>query len=248
MLPNYKRTNPPLWLERNRFFRKLYVLRRLLHHTRKGYHSDTDSFIRKACVKHLQSRGVTSKRGFFVDVGCCHPVKGNTTYVLYKRGWRGINIDIDEIKIEAFNLRRPQDINIACAVSEKIGELKYWRKGLWSIYNSLELKEQGFREMTVKTDTLTNLIDSTTYKDCPIDFLSVDAEGHDLAVLRSLDFDRYCPKMVCVETWDANLNDVMQSELYAFMMAKGYGLVNWISSNLMFLHGDCPDIKYTDWR
>lgn len=248
MFPNYKRTNPPLCLERNWLFRKLYVLRRLLHHTRRSYHSNTDSFIRNTCVEHLQSRGVTSQKGFFVDVGCCHPIKGNTTYILYESGWNGINIDMDEIKIEAFNLRRPRDINIACAVSEKVGELKYWRKGLWSIYNSLESREEGFREMKVRTDTLTNLIDSTSYKDCPIDFLSVDAEGHDLAVLQSLDFNRYCPKVVCVETWDANLEDMMQSELYGFMMAKGYGLVNWISSNLIFLHGDCPDIKYTDWR
>ena len=247
MFPNYKRTNPPLWLEHNFLFRKTYILRRLLHHSGGRYSSDSDRFI-KRISRHLQDQGFVSKNGFFVDVGCYHPVRGNTTYVLYRQGWRGINIDVDSIKIEAFNLRRPRDTNITCAVSKKPGEMKYQRKGLWSIYNSLEndesSKTEGFREMVVQVDTLTNLIDATLHKDRQIDFLSVDVEGHDLEVLHSLDFVRYCPKVICIETWDSNLNDVMQSQLYSFMMGKGYTLVNWISSNLIFLHQDFPDIKY----
>ena len=39
-------------------------------------------------------------KGFFVDVGCFHPIKYNNTYRLYRKGWRGVNIDIDAIKIE----------------------------------------------------------------------------------------------------------------------------------------------------
>ncbi len=211
MLPNYKRTNPPLWLERNFCFRKAYILRRLLHHSGGRYFSDSDRFT-KRIFKHLQNQGLVSPNGFFVDVGCYHPVRGNTTYVLYRQGWCGINIDVDSIKVEAFNLRRPQDTNITCAVSKEPGEVKYWRKGLWSIYNSLELDGEGggdSREMKVKVDTLTNLIDATLHKNRPIDFLSVDVEGHDLEVLQSLDFVRYRPKVICVETWDSNLADVM---------------------------------------
>ena len=33
--------------------------------------------------------------GFYVDVGCHQPLLNNNTYRLYKRGWRGINIDLD---------------------------------------------------------------------------------------------------------------------------------------------------------
>ena len=33
------------------------------------------------------------KTGFYVDVGCWHPKRFSNTYWLYKRGWRGINID-----------------------------------------------------------------------------------------------------------------------------------------------------------
>ena len=244
MFPNYKRTNPPVWLEHNSLFRKLYALRRVIHSTKSHCFSDTDKYI-KDIFKHLEAAGSVPARGFFVDVGCFHPTKNNTTYVLYRRGWRGINIDIDSIKIEAFNLRRPRDINIACAISNQAGTAKYWRRGFWSDLNSLERleriqNEKGWRKIEVQTDTLTNLIDQTSCKDYPIDFLSVDVEGHNLAVLQSLDFERYRPKVICVETWDSRIENVMRSDLYAFLMAQGYVLVNWINLNLILLHQDYP--------
>ena len=101
-------------------------------------------------------------------------------------------------------------------------------------------EKSDWREIQVKVDTLTNLVDRTSYKNSPIDFLSVDVEGHELAVLQSLDFRRYKPKVVCVETWSSTLRDVMQSDVYSFMEAQGYILVNWIDLNLIFLHKNHP--------
>ena len=34
--------------------------------------------------------------GFYVDVGCFHPKKYSNTYILFRRGWRGINIDMED--------------------------------------------------------------------------------------------------------------------------------------------------------
>ena len=33
------------------------------------------------------------EKGVFIDLGCNHPIKFNNTYILYKRGWNGMNID-----------------------------------------------------------------------------------------------------------------------------------------------------------
>ena len=41
-------------------------------------------------------------KGIYIDLGCNHPIKYNNTYLLYKRGWSGINIDSDQTSIEAF--------------------------------------------------------------------------------------------------------------------------------------------------
>ena len=55
--------------------------------------------------------------GFYVDAGGYHPLDRNNTYLLYKKNWRGINIDLSEFSIDLFNFIRPKDININVAVS-----------------------------------------------------------------------------------------------------------------------------------
>ena len=63
------------------------------------------------------------KKGFYIDVGCQHPIKNNNTYLLHKRGWSGINIDLDKDNIDLFNVARISDDNINIAVSNKIDEV-----------------------------------------------------------------------------------------------------------------------------
>ena len=55
--------------------------------------------------------------GYYVDVGCYHPIDGNNTYLLFKKGWKGINIDINKLSIELFKNARKRDLNINTAVS-----------------------------------------------------------------------------------------------------------------------------------
>ena len=59
------------------------------------------------------------KIGFYVDVGAYHPLELSNTYLLYKRGWNGINIDINSFSIDYFDYLRPDDININIAASNK---------------------------------------------------------------------------------------------------------------------------------
>ena len=42
--------------------------------------------------------------GFYVDVGCYHPIEMNNTYLLYKKNWTGINIDVSKFSIDLFIL------------------------------------------------------------------------------------------------------------------------------------------------
>ena len=57
--------------------------------------------------------------GFYVDVGAYHPTKINNTYLLYKRNWRGINIDISNFSIDLFNFWRPEDLNFCRAITNR---------------------------------------------------------------------------------------------------------------------------------
>ena len=61
------------------------------------------------------------KNGTYLDLGCFHPIRQNNTYLFYKLGWHGINIDLNPLTIELFNVARPNDINICAAISSKKG-------------------------------------------------------------------------------------------------------------------------------
>ena len=71
------------------------------------------------------------KDGFYVDAGGYHPLDRNNTYLLYKKNWRGINIDLSEFSIDLFNFIRPEDININVAVKNSDDKaIFYYQKKL----------------------------------------------------------------------------------------------------------------------
>ena len=57
------------------------------------------------------------EKGFFIDVGAHHPIRFSNTYLFYKKGWSGINIDAMPGSMTKFNKIRPKDINIAHRLS-----------------------------------------------------------------------------------------------------------------------------------
>ena len=73
-----------------------------------------------------------------------------------------------------------------------------------------------------------------------IDFLSIDAEGKDLEVLQSLDFERYSPKFICIEIWGKTKNKDFElggSEIYKFLISRKYSVVFNKKENYIFKKG-----------
>lgn len=66
-----------------------------------------------------------AKSGFYVDVGAHHPFRFSNTYLFYKVGWRGLNIDAMPNSMKLFNRFRPRDINIECGVAFNGGGGQY---------------------------------------------------------------------------------------------------------------------------
>ncbi len=165
------------------------------------------------------------KNGFFVDAGCYHPIHLNNTYLLYKKNWRGINIDLSEFTIDLFNFLRPEDININTAIDENDGEVIFYHQKEISQLNTIKKQEaekrmQGaIKEKKIYSKKLTSILNSTKYSNRKIDFLNVDLEGADLEALKSLDFKIYRPKIICVEIIDQNL---VESEVYKFLNDLDY--------------------------
>ena len=56
-------------------------------------------------------KNINVTKGIYIDIGCNHPFSNNNTFLLYKNGWSGINIDLDFHYIDMFNYFRPKDFN-----------------------------------------------------------------------------------------------------------------------------------------
>ena len=119
--------------------------------------------------------------GFYVDVGCFHPKKFSNTYFLYKLGWKGINIDMEEDKVSLFNLVRPKDINILSAISDVNEDVKLYRFDKYGHGSTidknfaLDTKIPVLDEGLIRTKTLNEVLDSSIYKDKQIDILSIES-------------------------------------------------------------------------
>ena len=176
--------------------------------------------------------------GFYVDVGCYHPVEVNNTYLLYKKNWKGINIDPNKFSIELFNFLRPDDLNYNLAISNKGGQGEFYYQKKLSKLSTLKkaiakgVFQENFKTKKITTSRLTDLIDKTKFKNKKIDFLNVDAEGSDLDVLKSLNFDIYRPKIICVEIITnsslapgyqfSTVTKLEDSEIYKFLIKLNY--------------------------
>ena len=137
-------------------------------------------------------------KGKYVDLGAFHPIRLNNTYLLYKRGWSGTNIDFNPTSIDMFNLVRKRDHNICSLISDKDGEKRtaYFQHD-WSAGNTTILDEDFKKvlkkEKTMISKTFENLITHD------FDFLNIDLEGHDYNVLKTINLKKYNPKLICIE-------------------------------------------------
>ena len=89
--------------------------------------------------------------GFYVDIGCYHPTKGSLTYYLYKKGWRGLNVDLSKVSIDLFKLARPKDYNIHAAVTDFDGETQFFENGMINQQNTLENNGNNLKKIKIKS-------------------------------------------------------------------------------------------------
>ena len=197
------------------------------------------------------------KKGIYLDIGCGHPIKNNNTYLLNKKGWSGINIDLDDENIDLFNSYRKKDFNIATAVSDKEGEADLYFYHSKSALNTISKQNAEFQKAKVsiirkiKTQTINKIIENSQYKDKKIDFLSIDVEGSELIILKNFDFKKYSPKVIVVEYLDLslkkleiknlNIDNIIKSDIYKLIISKNYTLANVLHSDLVFIQNDFRD-------
>ena len=187
------------------------------------------------------------ENGFFVDVGAHHPVRFSNTYLLYLRGWRGINIDAMPGSMDLFNRVRPRDINIECGVASVAGQMRYYRFNEPAL-NTFDPGEADKKNappyrlvdtVDVGVERLDVLISKHLPKHQTIDVLTVDVEGKDLDVLRSNDWQEYRPRVILAETLRTDLLNFSECPVAQLLIAVGYRPVAKVYNTSFFMREDC---------
>lgn len=209
-----------------KIFKKLHILHSIyIKHKffikKKSYAMNNED---TAILKYFKDK----KNGFYVDVGCYHPIHRNNTHLLHMQNWSGVNIDTSQFSIDLFNFMRPRDLNYNCAISDKNKNIKLFYQKELSQLSTIEKGQaesvfQGeIKEKEIEAFTLDEILSRDKYKDSKIDLLDIDVEGADLKVLRGLSFDKFKPELVCVEIHE---KEIEKSDIYNFLIDKNYKLL-----------------------
>lgn len=188
------------------------------------------------------------EKGFFVDVGAHHPKRFSNTYLFYKQGWTGINIDAMPGSMVSFKKKRPLDINVEIPVSNTGEELKYYcfnepalngfskeltefRKNLSGVYYVID-------ELKLKTQKLSSILEAYIPENTEIDFMSVDVEGLDFEVIQSNNWDRFRPKILLVEVLGNSMDEFFTNEVYLYLVSRGYSFYAKTVNTVFFRRND----------
>ncbi len=143
--------------------------------------------------------------GTYIDVGAHHPVGSSVTKIFYDAGWRGVNIEPIASMMPLFVEDRPRDVNLAVGISDVAGEMVFYdvvddqQRSTFSVEFAEMYRRDGYNvvEHVIPVIRLDQLYAEHITGD--VDFLKIDAEGHEEAVLRSLDLTQHRPRVVLAE-------------------------------------------------
>jgi len=224
-----------------KFLKKIYYEK----YSKKSYSiSNVDLIIDRLFSK--------KQKGIYMDIGCNHPIKFNNTYLLYKRGWNGINVDLDQTSINEFNKLRKDDYNLVALVSLKEDESKeiyiyHERSAINTISKELVNSRSTKPKQIVKkkTTTINKIIEESPFRENKINLLTIDIENHEYEALKNFNFEKYEVDVIVTECHDISQKNleiynqsieyIMNTKLYTLLQNNNYKLINWVNSDLIFV-------------
>lgn len=180
----------------------------------------------------------------YIDIGAHDPVVDNNTFLFYGHGARGVLVEPNPKYSELLRQRRPGDTVLEIGIgTDNTAEADYYLMDGDGQLNTFS-KQQA--DLLVKRDNrkiekvikrklvkLNDVLDEH-FKDGGPDLLSIDVESMDLSILRTLDFTKHRPKVICVETADPQTN-LVNKQIVQLLESKGYQLRGGSLVNTIFL-------------
>lgn len=163
----------------------------------------------------------------YLDIGANDPRFLSNTYLFYLSGEKGVLVEPNPMHCKKIKRIRKRDTVLNCGVASEEGRLTYYMMNSDKInsfseeevteYQKLGYTLVGKKELPVTT--VNKILD----KFGEVHFISIDVEGLDFNILKSIDFEKHNPICICIETCEhcgTKRKDFM--ELNDFLKRKGY--------------------------
>ena len=205
------------------FYKKLKIFRNSSKNEHLGEFGE-DIFIRRFFKN--------TRNGFYVDIGCYHPIKGSLTYYLFKKGWNGLNIDLSKVSIDLFKIARPKDYNVNAAITDFDGDTIYYENGAINQQNSLISNDQK-KQIKIKAYKLETLLINLNITN--VDFLNIDVEGNDFKVISNFNFSKFRPKLISIEQNIYNSEELLKLDCHKLLTKNNYFLTSKIGVTCIYI-------------
>jgi len=173
----------------------------------------------------------------YLDIGAFHPEKLSNTMFFYKNGSRGINIEPNPSNFHDFLKIKPLDLNLNIGIGVEDNYLDYYNLSDSTLnsfdYTSIEklVSTYGIKiisKLQIPVLTIGSVFNKNQIDKFP-DILSLDVEGYDLDILKSIDYKNNFPKVICVETIEYTQDGTGQ---------KNYQIIDFLTSNGYLVFAD----------
>ena len=224
----------------NKFLRDKSSIALYEQHAKKSYSQCGEDLI----IKHV-FQALDIENPSFIDIGAHHPYYMNNTALFSVLGSKGINIEPDPSLFNRFPKDRPNDVNLNIGISDTESIEDFYiisvpTLNTFSKETALSYESEGAFKIVevkkIKTKTIQNIIEEYANGVFP-DFLSLDAEGVDELILRTIDFEVYRPIVICVET--LSFSDIgkgiKNNKIIELLENKGYLLYADTNINSIFI-------------
>lgn len=201
-------------------------------------------------IVHFLLRELRIDRPAYLDIGTNLPVAGNNTYFFYNKGFSGVCIEPDPELYQLIKKERPRDtvLNAGIGLQGDSSAPLYIFPHPFTGWNTFSRSEAKKREqesgIKIKEEKITPLktingVIAEYFERWP-NFISIDVEGLDLEILRTLDFSKYQPEVICAETVEFNPNGPREKigEIGAFLVEQGYFVFADTFVNTIFCRKD----------
>jgi FkbM family methyltransferase len=179
--------------------------------------------------------------GTWLDIGAFHPRVSSNTLRLRRRGWRGVNVDADDVKVQLFRWFRRRDVNFRALMAGPGGGRAVLRSpeaaepGSYGSMDRIQFADEPGAE---PTRTVTDVLDEAGIDH--LDLVSIDVEGLEGPILEGFPFERVAPALFCVEILAPTLDEVLSSPVTGILSEHGYQLVGWHPPSVFYAREPRP--------